>query len=281
MVARTAVSELPFSVDKLFDYRVPASLTERARVGVRVTVPFGRGNTRKEAMVMELVADSERERLKTIDDVIDSEPVISERQIALAKFMRARFFCTLYEAIKSMLPVGLWLKDKAERNALGGVESVSVTTRAKEKLRKVAVLLIPAEEAYDFAARTRSKAQTEILSFLAYSGEAAVAEICYYTGVKASSFKPLEKRGIVALESREVFRRPKLSELSVSVITELSDQQRTAYSSLAPLLERGKPEAALLYGVTGSGKTAVYIKLIDDELERGRGAIVLVPEIAL
>jgi len=282
MIARVAVSELPFSADKIYDYSIPASMTERVCVGVRVMVPFGRGNARREAMVLEISDDSTYKRLKVVESVIDNDAIISERQIALAKFMKARFYCTLYETIKAMLPSGLWLHKKEQLNALGGVEGVISTTRTREKTHKVAVLLITSEEAYEWAVRTRSDAQAEILRYLAYSGESAVEEICYYTGVKPASFKPLEKRGIIALESHEVFRRPKLSELSsVPPIDELSLQQKAAYERLVPLLHSDEAEAALLYGVTGSGKTAVYIKLIDDCLERGKGALVLVPEISL
>jgi primosomal protein N' (replication factor Y) len=186
--------------------------------------------------------------------------------------MKARFYCTYYSAIKAMLPTGIWFRDSADSQK-------RPERRIKEKTVKIASLAISAEEAADYV--TRSANHRAILKFLAESGETSVEDICYFTGVTAASLNALAKRGVISLEPREVLRRPKVSEITTPTVTELSPEQAKAYSELSPLLESGKPEAALLYGVTGSGKTSVYIKLINAALEHNRGAIVLVPEIAL
>jgi len=168
-----------------------------------------------------------------------------------------------------MLPAEMWFKDGVMRQA--------------DKTAKIAVLTITAEEADALAKqkKERSVRQSEVLALLSATSAMAVKDICSITGSTSSVINTLEKKGIISIEHQEVFRRPEIRILKNSDPIILSSQQQAAFDSLVPLLSSDKPEAALLYGVTGSGKTSVYLRLIEKALEMGKNAIVLVPEIAL
>jgi len=267
--ARIAVSVATYHIDRPYDYKIPPELEERVQPGVRVVIPFGQGNRRTEGLVLSIVEDSGERPLKAIDAVVDDAPVLSPEMIRLAVWMSERFFCTVYDAAKAMLPTGLWLRDGEKR--------------VQDKVVKIARLAIPAEEALLMAdqKRRRAPSQAQILELLAQVGEASVKEISYFTGVKAPSFKALAEAGAVVLYEQEVYRRPEINKTPPAEPIVLNEEQRQAYEALAPVLEERRAEAALLYGVTGSGKTAVYIRLIKRAVELGRSAIVLVPEIAL
>lgn len=267
-IARVAVSGIPYSVDKPYDYTVPQSLSDAVCAGLRVLVPFGRGNHTREGVILSVLKEQNRENLKEIEKLLDPEPLITPEQVKLALWMRERFFCTVYEAFRAMLPVGLWFKNGSRR--------------AGDKCLKFACLAVSGEEAWEIAGVKRSKApkQAEILELLASIGEASVAEITYFTGCGRGTVEALEKQGIIFFETREIFRRPEVSLREVSPII-LNDEQEQAFSGLVKQLESGKASAALLYGVTGSGKTSVYIRLIEQALKLGKTAIVLVPEISL
>ena len=120
-----------------------------------------------------------------------------------------------------------------------------------------------------------------VIELLAALGSASSKELCYFTGASSATLRSLTKSGLVRLERREVFRRVRVPEVESAPPPELNEQQQAAFEGLSALAAAGKPAAALLYGVTGSGKTQVYIRLIRQVLDRGRTAIVLVPEIAL
>jgi len=107
-VAKIAVSAATYWIDKPYDYLIPENLINKAVKGSRVYVPFSKGNRRTEGIILDITEHSEYEKLKPIISVLDDEPVLSHEQIQLAYFMRERFFCTVYDAVKSMLPVGLW-----------------------------------------------------------------------------------------------------------------------------------------------------------------------------
>jgi len=338
-VARVAVSAAAFHIDKLYDYVVPQAMRDAAAPGMRVSVPFSKGNRHVEGIIMELTDSSDYLKLKSIDALLDAAPVLTENQLKLAKWIKVRFFCTIFDAVKAMLPAGLWFreehicsiadgidKDKAyaaaegdpmaeslldciyagggtaDLNALrtsfgekgskalkemeqaGIIRSgLSGKRKAKDKMISVARLIVSAEEALEIAeSRQRSAAQqSAVLKLLAEIGEADVKEICYFTGASMQSVRALEKRGYIELESREVFRIPNYEGTEVNPIRELNEQQTEVYEGLKEMLEERKASAALLYGVTGSGKTAVYIKLIARTIELRRQAIVMVPEIAL
>ena len=338
-VARVAVSAAAFHIDKLYDYVVPQAMRDAAAPGMRVSVPFSKGNRHVEGIIMELTDSSDYLKLKPIDALLDAAPVLTENQLKLAKWIKVRFFCTIFDAVKAMLPAGLWFreehicsiadgidKDKAyaaaegdpmaeslldciyagggtaDLNALrtsfgekgskalkemeqaGIIRSgLSGKRKAKDKMISVARLIVSAEEALEIAeSRQRSAAQqSAVLKLLAEIGEADVKEICYFTGASMQSVRALEKRGYIELESREVFRIPNYEGTEVNPIRELNEQQTEVYEGIKEMLEERKASAALLYGVTGSGKTAVYIKLIARTIELRRQAIVMVPEIAL
>ena len=108
LIARVAVAAATNTNDKPNDYQVPESLAERARAGVRVTVPFGRGNKASEGVILTLSQESRRAELKALLEVLDSEAVLGPQQIKLALWLRERYFCTLYDAVKALLPAGLW-----------------------------------------------------------------------------------------------------------------------------------------------------------------------------
>lgn len=269
-VAKIAVSAATYWIDRPYDYLVPEELVESCAVGKRVYVPFGKGNRRSEGVVLALGEHSEFEKLKPILAVIDEEPVLSDDMLKLALFMRDRFFCTVYDAIKSMLPAGLWLKDDGK-------------TRVGDKTVEMARLAVDSQEASELAEAKRRRApqQAEILEMLCSFDALASADLLRHSGAKRASLTALVKSGTVTLYRREVYRRPEVYVGELEPLPILNAAQKTAYEGLSELLQSDAANAALLHGVTGSGKTSVYIHLISSCLASGRSAILLVPEIAL
>ena len=114
-IAKIAVSGIPFRLDRPFDYAIPLDMKEKVQPGVRVEVPFTRANRRTEGIVLALAPIGAYEKLKPISEVLDETPILTQAQIKLALWMHERFFCTVYEAVKAMLPAGLWFKNGKRR----------------------------------------------------------------------------------------------------------------------------------------------------------------------
>ncbi len=339
MIVRVALSGAVFSMDKLYDYLVPQELQAAACPGKRVSVPFARGNRRQEGMVFAIAGSSAYEKLKPIDLWLDEEPILDQSSLKLAAWMKSRFFCTYYDAVKAMLPAGIWHGSEArcslidpadregnyaaaaedgtagalldilyardggagmetvesvlgpegaaaaERLAQAGILQINAALRknVSDKTATLASLTVSAEEALELAERKKRRApqQAELLRLLCELGETGVKELRYFTGASQASFQALEKAGLISLREQEVFRRPEYRAGDQPEIMELNEEQSDAFHGLKELLDGGRACASLLYGVTGSGKTAVYIRLIREVLDKGRQALVLVPEIAL
>lgn len=152
-----------------------------------------------------------------------------------------------------------------------------------DKTERLAVLNMPAEEAMELVASRRKRAPlryavTELLCTL---GAASTKELCYFTGASPATLRSLEKSGILTLEKHEVLRRVRVEDVEPAGPVELNQEQEAAFRGLDRFCLRGEAGAALLYGVTGSGKTQIYIRLIQEVLARGQTAMVLVPEISL
>ncbi|MDY3691713.1 MAG: primosomal protein N' [Dysosmobacter sp.] len=338
-IVKVAVSAAPYSIDKPYDYLVPEPLLEAAVPGVRVTVPFGRGNRTSEGMILARVQGEKVQGLKPLDSVLDSGPVLDGDGIALALWMRQRYFCTMFEAVKTILPAGLWyrlrevwhLAEGVDREAAAvlcgnirragavldvlcasggsavlealqdvcGQEAES-TLRAMEKTgavrceteaarkigdktRRMVSLAVSAEDALAMteAKRRSAPARYEVVRLLAATGRASAADVCYFTGASARTLKAMEKAGLLAFSEEEELRVPRATEVEPGAPIVLNGEQQAAYDGILSLMDSGKPEAALLHGVTGSGKTQVYLRLVQEALDRGKTAMVLVPEIIL
>ena len=269
-VAKIAVSAAPYWIDKPYEYAVPDDLLGRVQPGIRVAVPFSAGNRRSEGIVLALSNKAEYEKLKDISEVLDTEPVLTQQQIQLALFMRERFFCTVYDAVRTILPAGLWFDRDGRRR---------VSDKTVETIR----LTVPAREALDTAEamQKNAPAQARILRELAPYGEMPLRELLLFTGCARTTVKKLISTGLAESIKREVFRIPEFSAGDRLKMPVLNDEQQSAFEGLDMLASSGKAAVSLLEGVTGSGKTSVYIHLIDSVLKRGKSAILLVPEIAL
>ena len=335
MIAKIAVSAANFAIDKPYSYGIPQGM--EVKPGMRVMVPFGRSNRRTEGVVLGVEEDT-MQKVKMIDRCLDEAPVLSDRMLHLAAFLRQRYFCTMYDAIRTMLPAGLWFQtkqsyeltqdrswqEKLPRQAdavkilqllleLGGQGDEKVLMEAVEDeeafdkaiayllrkkwitsqqdfLRKlgdktelIATLAASPEEALAYAAaRPKSAAmQRSVLELMCSVGSAAVKEICYYTGAKPATVKRLAEQGYLELSQKPILRCRKIQPVQLDGPLQLNDRQQQVYEGLLSQMEAENPGAALLYGVTGSGKTSVYIKLIQACLDRGRQALLMVPEIAL
>lgn len=334
MIAKVAVSAAVYAIDKPYSYCASEEL--HLRPGVRVMVPFGHGNRRCEGIVLRMEQGS-ADGLKWIDAVLDEEPVMDDAMLRLAAFVRERYFCTFYEAIRAVLPVGLWFemrdtytldpdapwkkvkirqKDAALilsfLETLGGSGSYTalrkciedeermqaavryllnkkwitaqtdMLRRVRDKTERIAVLCAPAEEAMDYARRVQRSApvQSRTLQMLCALGICSAKELCYFTGATYATLRRLEKLEILTLESKPALRVKPLKPAE-RVEMQLNKEQAEVFCGLDLQMQEERPGVALLYGVTGSGKTAVYLHLIQTCLRRGKSAMLLVPEIAL
>ena len=338
-IVKIAVSAAPYSIDKPYDYLVPAEWMEQAVPGVRVTVPFGRGNRVSEGIILARTQGEKQPGLKPLAAVLDSAPVLDQDGIALALWMRQRYFCTLYEAVKTIRPTGLWyrlretwrlaegmdrerayqaadslkrapavldvlfarggsadletLKDAcgeevaAVLKALRKAGVVACETAGKRKIgdkkRRVAELAVPPEDALALTEpkRRTSPARYEVVCLLAATGRASTADICYFTGASIRTLRAMEQAGLLTFSEEEELRVPAPETVEPGPPIVLSGEQQEAFDQILSLTETGKAEAVLLEGVTGSGKTQVYLRLVQEILDRGRTAMVLVPEIVL
>ena len=269
-IAKIAVSAATYWIDKPYDYLIPGEYADRVCPGMRAFVPFGKGNRRCEGIVLSVSDRSEYETPKAILALPDEGPVLSGEQIRLALFMRERFFCTVYDAAKAMLPAGLWLDEEGKR-------------RVKDKTIEMARLSVTTEDAMDLSEkkRRRSPQQSAILDMLCSFEALPTGELLRFAGAKRPSLKALEKAEIVELYSREVYRRPEVFVGETEELPILNKDQNEVFEKISELSGSGKAAAALLQGVTGSGKTSVYVHLIRRQLERNKDCILLVPEIAL
>ena len=336
-MVKVAVSAAPYSIDKPYSYLVPESLAAAAVPGVRVMVPFGRGNKESEGLILARVQEPKLPGSKAIRQILDPEPVLDKAGIDLALWMRGRYFCTVFEAVKTILPAGLWyglreiwslamepetarsaavgipgawqvldllekqggkadirvlrdaLGDGAEKplKAMKKAKILTCETDAKRKIadksHRMVELAVNTEDAYALTEpkRRSAPARYEVVNFLATAGRIPAAEVSYYTGASARTLKTMEKAGLIAFSEEEELRVPSLDDVEPGPEIVLNEEQQRAFEEILGRVQAAKPSVTLLHGVTGSGKTQVYLRLVQETLALGKTAMVLVPEIVL
>ena len=336
-MVKVAVSAAPYSIDKPYSYLVPESLAAAAVPGVRVMVPFGRGNKESEGLILARVQEPKLPGSKAIRQILDPEPVLDKAGIDLALWMRGRYFCTVFEAVKTILPAGLWyglreiwslamepeaarpaavgipgawqvldllekqggkadirvlrdaLGDGAEKplKAMKKAEILTCETDAKRKIadksHRMVELAVNTEDAYALTEpkRRSAPARYEVVNFLATAGQTPAAEVSYYTGASSRTLKTMEKAGLIAFSEEEELRVPSLDDVEPGPEIVLNEEQQRAFEEILGRVQAAKPSVTLLHGVTGSGKTQVYLRLVQETLALGKTAMVLVPEIVL
>jgi len=263
--ARVIVDIAHAQVDRLFDYRLPAELAHIAP-GTRVEVPFGRTVT--EGFVMEIsdTTDIPAEKLKNVRRALDNEPALLPQLVQMAHWMKQTYHCLLVDALRCMLP--------AEMRA----------ARVREKVVRYAYLAVsPEETGAAIAALKRAPKQTAALNILLACPQGiSAAELMQQSGATAAALKELQKKGFLRLEEQRSHRRPAAA-LGVQrdeAFTPSEDQTKSI-QAICGAINRSSCESFLLHGVTGCGKTEVYMQCAAQALAQGRSVMILVPEIAL
>ena len=334
-IAKVAVEGTLYHFDMEFDYIIPENIDTNNLVGSRVLVPFGLGNKKKHGVVFEVVSGKLDEKIKPIYAVLDKAPLLSVEMISLARWMKRRYYCTLFDAVKTMLPSGINRKlvnyyklsdninflEKFDLNdseiniieilkkkdkfisykklqletsvdnldkILLRLKKLGIILQKEDSINKVSDASIKMVAVTDIGKVENlnlklTQKQKKVYDAIKACSEISVKEVCYYTGVTTSVVDSLVKKGIVYYFENQVYRNPykNIEKLYNKEDILLSDEQKTSFNNLYKEYTSGKASVSLLYGVTGSGKTAVFMKLIEAVRKDKKGIIVMVPEIAL
>lgn len=327
VVADVAVEGTLYAFDALYSYEIPNALESVLQKGMRVVVPFGRGNKKRVGLVFAIREKAADERLKQLCAAADGEPIISEELLNLCVWLRDNTFCTYFDAFRAILPPGLGyslktryrlvkdfsgelteqeqriintLSAAADRasfdaeisaaqqlfgaKAIAGLVEKGALCEDNELKRKVGdetIQMVRKNENVNDGARFTPK-QKQVMRFVEETETASLREVCYACTVSAAVVKRLVDKHFLEMYENVVFRTQddiEASESPADIV--FSPKQQEVYDGLAALMDAPEPKCALLRGVTGSGKTSVFIKLIERALSQGKTAIMLVPEISL
>ena len=265
-----AVSNATFHFDKLYTYAVMPDQQDTVRLGSMVLVPFGRGSRARMGVVLACDAEPESAKLKFLFDVAPASACLTPELLRLVHFLKERTFCTYYEAVKAVIPYGAQYKPTVAEDGVTPVLQKQLV-RHTENVYKLVGTLPP---------KPRPTAKQLAAVALLAGGERTLSAL-EEKGISRSVLDNLCAKGV--LECSKVNKSIDLYS-SIPLKNEpilLTEEQQAAYDALLPGLEDAAPHSALLYGVTGSGKTLVFLKLIEHCLQMGRRALVLVPEISL
>ncbi len=330
---KVAVENTVYHFDTDFDYAVPDSLSVQAKPGCRTLVPFGVGNRIHQGMILSVYDAPSSAKMKFLQAVLDKAPLLSNEMLFLVPWLKEHYFCTLFEAVKLLLPAGLTyrlrsfyslapevsretIQDLPDEQRAVAKQLLTHSPLEKKQLLKAVGLPLhsdlldkmckkkllqytddPVRAIHDTSAKMvrllsnqsvpqkLTPRQQAVYEVLQDADCASIKEVCYFAGVTPAVIKNMERKGICEIFEQEMYRCPYLSDSDrkdgEQAPIHLSPEQQIAYEHLHSHYAAGKAYISLLYGVTGSGKTSVYLQLIDQVLLDKRGVIVMVPEISL
>ena len=265
-----AVSNATFHFDKLYTYAVMPDQQNTVRLGSMVLVPFGRGSRARMGVVLACDAEPESAKLKFLFDVAPASACLTPELLRLVHFLKERTFCTYYEAVKAVIPYGAQYKPTVAEDGVTPVLQKQLVRHTENAYKLVGTLPPkPRPTAKQLAAVALLAGGERTLSALEEKGisRAVLDNLCAKGVLECSKVnKSIDLYSSIPLKNEPIL---------------LTEEQQAAYDALLPGLEDAAPHSALLYGVTGSGKTLVFLKLIEHCLQMGRRALVLVPEISL
>ena len=328
LTASVVLEKTAYSFDKPYDYLVPNWAEEFCRVGCRVIVPFGKGNTERQGLILSINESVENDKLKEIKRVVDNTPILNDEMLKLCEWLHVTLFCTYFDAVNSVLPTGVSIKlvdsylpnaefidtlnlddvelkvyqyiknsateikadkvfkdcdlrDSSVINSLLKKNAILKSVNAVQKVSDATLKSIRLiENLPDNAFLLLTPRQREIAEVLYETGSTTVKELQYFTGASVSVINALVTKGVAEFFEQMVYRKPQ-SAYRTATPTEiiLTDEQNAVYEELSKKCE--SYNASLLYGVTGSGKTQIFLKLADKIIASGKGVIIMVPEISL
>ena len=252
-------------LDKIFQYRIPSQLEEKLTIGAEVLVPFGRGNTQTRGYVVGFseVCQYDVEKLKEISDISKDALAIEGRMVALAAWMKEQYGGTMIQALRTVLPV---------------------KQKVKSKTKRTVVLLLGEEEGkkkLTFYLQKNQKARARLLAELIENKELPYELVTKKLNVTASVIRALQEQDVVEVQEEQVYRNPIHMMQQTLQKPNNTEEQRYAIEQFHKDYTRGILRTYLIHGITGSGKTEVYMEMIGEVIASGKQVIVLIPEIAL
>ena len=268
MFADIIINRNARALNKTFDYIVPKELESSIRIGSRVFVPFGNGKKIDDGFVINFKDKSEYATKEIVR--IEEKESLEENNIELAKLMARKYFCNISDCIKLMLPPGTSSKDAANRMK----EKTGNFVFLKKEIGEV--------QAFIDEGIIKSDKQKRVLNFLIQNDGTYKTDLEALTDVSPAIIKTLEKNGYIEIREGRVERNPFFNKkIKRDSRKKLTEEQQVCFDGINKSLNENVYEKSLIYGITGSGKTEIYLQLIEEVLNKGKTAIVLVPEISL
>ncbi len=332
-IVKVAVENIVYQLDKLYDYTIAEDIIDNVFLGCRVLVPFGKGNKKRQGIILETGYSYEYEKLKPVFSLLDDKPILNDEMLKLAIFMKEKYFCTFFDAIKLMIPSGMnfklyekfrlcrdfkeklslkcdvllkslimylenagsWVNKEKLIDEFGKeilpclkiLESNGLIEKKELKKRKILdakIKMIRLSENFHVDDGELTLKQKKVFDILLQNKNGiSLKELLYLSGVSLCVVENLVKKNIVESFEDNIYRNPYRNVNFDGEIKNinLTEEQNAAYNSILELYNSKKYKVALLYGVTGSGKTSVFMKLVERVVSEGKNVIVMVPEIAL